>query len=75
MPKIFNHLECLFRLNNERFWYEIDGHDFPLDYEKTPEDYVKETFPYLNAVEKERVVEKYTMFILDQNEPEDNTGI
>ena len=75
MPKILNHLECLYNLNSVRFWFEIDGYDFPMDYEKTPEDYVKETFPFLNADDKDKVVEIYKEYILDQYKPEDEDGV
>lgn len=65
----------LYLMDKDAFWSDINEYDFPLDYEKTPEDYVKENFPFLNADDKDKVVEKYKEYILDQNEPEDEDGV
>jgi hypothetical protein len=67
----YTYYEGLFHMDNESFWTEIDEYYFPLDYEKTPDDYVKENFFYLNADDKDKVVEKYKDYILDQHNPED----
>lgn len=48
--------------------------NFPTDYDGTPEQWVKENFPRLNIRDREAVVEKYILFLLDQNEPEDESG-
>ena len=67
------YMEGLYHMDNEWFWSEIDELDFPLDYDKTPEEYVKYNFPFINAVDKDKVVEIYKMYILDQ-ETEDEDG-
>ena len=69
----YSYLEGLFHIDNAGFWSDIDDYDFPTDYEGTPEQWVKENFRYLNDRDRDTVVEKYKLYILDQ-ETDDESG-
>lgn len=62
----YKYMEGLFVLDTDNFWYELEQFYFPTDIDKTPEEYIAEEFPYLNDRDRETAVEKYKLYLLDQ---------
>lgn len=67
----YSYIEGVYHMDHDYFWDEINSYDFPNDYDGTPDDYVKINFPFLNANDREIVIEIYKEHILDQDETKD----